>query len=83
MPYRSSGSFAIPRAMTASNVAGTRGLVTLGRGGGEARWAATMFSRLSRENGLSPVSDSYSTHASEYTSTAGVASCSVNRSGAM
>ncbi len=35
---------------------------------------ATMFSRLSRENGLSPVNDSYSTHASAYTSTAGVAS---------
>ena len=34
VPYRSSGSLAMPRATTSSRAAGTRGFVALGRGGG-------------------------------------------------
>src|SRR6476619_2350719 len=84
LEYRSSGSLAIPRAMTRSNAAGRSGRASVGRGGGVFRWAFSKAGRPSTGNGRWAVRHSYNTQVNEYTSVR--ASTSVrpmNRSGAM
>jgi hypothetical protein len=52
---RSSGDFAIARAITSSSAAGSSGRMALGRGGGSLTWANITARSFSRGNGTWPV----------------------------
>ena len=63
--YRSPGSFAIPRAITASNATGKSDRTPDTTGGGEFKCACNNAGKPSTGNGRTPVKHSNNTHVNE------------------